>query len=228
MSSTSATTTYDDTVPSIVYSGHWSNDSGDVTLHDYFNQTVHTTPVDGNSLTIYWQGNDIALYGAKRSNHGYFSVSIDNGAKTYVDGYAASAVYQTQLFQSTGLPNGTHALTYANENKYSFVDSTRDSTGLDYVVVHGSLYDPNDPPLSTAAASSASPTSSNAGLATVAALQTTSLALGASATAPRVSSALSHTQTTVVLSSSSLDRAASFHFSTFLGILIVVLFNLVL
>jgi hypothetical protein len=55
-------------------------------------------------------GTEISWYGAKGPNGGIAAVSIDGGAETLVDTYAATAVQNQLLFTSGVLPQGGHIL----------------------------------------------------------------------------------------------------------------------
>jgi len=59
---------------------------------------------------VRFNGTQIKLYGAKAPTHGIAAVSIDGGAETFVDYYAATRTDDTLLYTSQALADGQHTL----------------------------------------------------------------------------------------------------------------------
>ncbi|KAF8992152.1 hypothetical protein BDQ17DRAFT_1254213 [Cyathus striatus] len=98
----------------------------DITRSRYSMGSFTVTNMSGSSMTFVYYGYDIHIYGAKRSNHGNYSVYIDNGVISYSgNGFDPdNGVFQQPLFSpSTPMSNGLHNVTLTNdEDKYLDVD----------------------------------------------------------------------------------------------------------
>ncbi|KAL7421301.1 hypothetical protein Q5752_004186 [Cryptotrichosporon argae] len=151
---------------------------------DYHNATFHTSVNDGEYAVIAWYGTDIAIYGARRPNHGIYGIVVDGGAASYYSGYNANATFQQVLYESSGLAEADHTLTLANANSKNTAAYPTDVwVDLDFVAVSGTLKD---------AASAATSSSSTA----VAAVTTTSATSSAAAATTSTSATSSTTSTT--------------------------------
>ena len=64
--------------------------------------------VTNDDVTVRFYGTQIQLYGVKKSNFGIGAVSIDGGAETNIDFYAATSAGNQLLWTSPVLPNGPH------------------------------------------------------------------------------------------------------------------------
>jgi lysophospholipase L1-like esterase len=62
------------------------------------------------SYQVPFNGTQVKLYGGKASSHGIAAVSVDGGAETFVDTYAAVRNDNTLLWSSPVLPAGDHTL----------------------------------------------------------------------------------------------------------------------
>ncbi|KAI0783846.1 hypothetical protein BC629DRAFT_529054 [Irpex lacteus] len=88
-------TVLDDGDPSIVYSEGWE-DTPNQLITDYYNNTFHVTNQTGARATITFEGNAIAVYGATSDNHGPFTVVLDGGISTQLNGTAPTGVFRPQ------------------------------------------------------------------------------------------------------------------------------------
>ncbi|WVR00238.1 hypothetical protein IAU59_007380 [Kwoniella sp. CBS 9459] len=116
--------TIDDASPLISYysnSGGWVNDhsqgtSGyDPNLASYSLRTFHATMIDGDYIEFRFNGTAIAVYGAKRFNHGVYGVVLDGGAEEFLSGYSKSPIFQQELYKRDGLAaDKEHVITMTN------------------------------------------------------------------------------------------------------------------
>jgi galactosylceramidase len=88
------------------YSGSWSygSQSGAYSLDNHWSSN------STHYVTINFVGSEIDIYGAINSNEGIAAVSIDGGAETMVDLYAAARQDNVPYFKSSILPYGSHSL----------------------------------------------------------------------------------------------------------------------
>ncbi|KDN35018.1 hypothetical protein RSAG8_11961, partial [Rhizoctonia solani AG-8 WAC10335] len=99
--------TVDDYSPLIEYQGQWL---------DSFNLSSSVDPF----ATLQFRGIAVYIFGAKRGNHGYYSVSVDGDALQQFDGYAPTqpdgtdGVYQVPLFARDGMEDTTHTVVLTN------------------------------------------------------------------------------------------------------------------
>ncbi|HEX3043502.1 MAG TPA: BNR repeat-containing protein [Bacillota bacterium] len=75
-----------------------------------YNSDNHWSSVTNAYYQFRFNGTQIKIYGAKASNHGIAAVSIDGGAETNVDFYAASRQEQALVYSSPSLAVGPHTL----------------------------------------------------------------------------------------------------------------------
>jgi lysophospholipase L1-like esterase len=90
---------YDNTAnwPSGAQNGAYGNDN-------------HWSNLTNASYQVAFNGTQVKLYGGKASWHGIAAVSVDGGAETFVDTYAAARNDNTLLWSSPVLPAGDHTL----------------------------------------------------------------------------------------------------------------------
>lgn len=96
------------------YSGSgWSHCTGGCSgdSSGLYNGSNSWASSSGNSLTISFSGPRIRLFGVKAPNHGIGLVSIDGGASSEVDFYAATRAGDQLMWESPQLTSGTHTLT---------------------------------------------------------------------------------------------------------------------
>ncbi|KAJ7260918.1 hypothetical protein B0H12DRAFT_1048349, partial [Mycena haematopus] len=121
---TSTNFTIDNINPLIQYApaGAWTegNDITDPLGLDYSNNGTFTLcTTQGSSATFTFNGTQVFVNGAKRSNHGPYSITLD-GTQTLLNGFSANPVFGP-LFVSDVLPQGLHTVTLTNQlNNASF------------------------------------------------------------------------------------------------------------
>ncbi|KAF8747689.1 hypothetical protein RHS02_00044, partial [Rhizoctonia solani] len=122
--------TLDDASPLIRYDATWDdgfNSSFDDQFAKYQGQSFQCTNIDGATANLTFRGTAIYVYGAKRSNHGYYRVAINGEENPAVSGRPPSGQpnqFQTLLFSKEGLPDGENTMELTN---------IREGDGLDYV-----------------------------------------------------------------------------------------------
>ncbi|KAH8827747.1 hypothetical protein DL96DRAFT_1115101 [Flagelloscypha sp. PMI_526] len=117
--------TIDDTSPMIRYEGAWK-DAGtngtDPMQPRYANQTFHATQSVSSRAILKFNGTAVYIYGARRFNHGQFTVDVD-GETESLDGKADPDEFQQVLYSKTGLsPNQEHEVTLTNGINPDYVD----------------------------------------------------------------------------------------------------------
>lgn len=89
------------------YSGNWGYYNAQSGAYQNDNHWSSTT---NDSYTFQFSGQQVRVYASKAPNGGIAAFSIDNGAETYFDNYAATRVDDVFLFATATLGNGTHTL----------------------------------------------------------------------------------------------------------------------
>ncbi|KAH7927505.1 hypothetical protein BV22DRAFT_1127314 [Leucogyrophana mollusca] len=119
------TTLIDDKSPLIHYDSSWApgNSQDDPLADEYYLGTFTTCNVTNGVATFSFNGSAFWIYGAKRSNHGSYTVDVDGG--TFNDnGDSSNAIFQTSLFNQS-LSQGEHTVTLTNtgqNNLYVDID----------------------------------------------------------------------------------------------------------
>ncbi|KAJ7470798.1 hypothetical protein FB451DRAFT_1368038 [Mycena latifolia] len=107
--------TIDNVSPLITYSSNWrEGGSDDSLISNYSNGTFTLSDTQGSYATFTFNGTAIWVYGAKRPNHGTYSVALDNNI-TVNDGFSSDSIIQTPLFMATNLADTTHSMTITNQ-----------------------------------------------------------------------------------------------------------------
>ncbi|KAL1683187.1 hypothetical protein EV122DRAFT_273754 [Schizophyllum commune] len=104
--------TIDDNSPFITYNGwHTGNRTQDTSAFSYSDGGTFTvTQTNGSRASFTFNGTYVYLYGAKRSNHGPFSVELD-GVKSSYNGNSGEALFQQLLFSHGPLePDQPHTV----------------------------------------------------------------------------------------------------------------------
>ncbi|KAL1758815.1 hypothetical protein FB107DRAFT_206325 [Schizophyllum commune] len=104
--------TIDDNSPFITYSGwHTGNRTQDTSAFSYSDGGTFTvTQTNGSRASFTFNGTYVYLYGAKRSNHGPFSVELD-GVESSYNGNSGEALFQQLLFSHGPLePDQPHTV----------------------------------------------------------------------------------------------------------------------
>lgn len=112
----SFTATIQDYSPLISYDSNWfAGTSNDNRLDRYSDNSMMVTEVTGASATFRFNGTNVNVYGAKRSNHGSYQVTLDGSTSPAETGYNDTGIYQTLLFSSITLEQGSHELILTNQ-----------------------------------------------------------------------------------------------------------------
>ncbi|PBL02050.1 hypothetical protein ARMGADRAFT_1005487 [Armillaria gallica] len=141
--------TVDDINPMITYEppSAWvpGNKSADSEALSYYNNGTFTVcQQNGATATFKFNGTGIAIYGAKRSNHGTYSATLD-GVINRFDGYSQTSIHSQSLFSASSLQNGPHTLILTNtqtDNDLNYLD-------VDYVTWNVSVGEDSRPPTIT-------------------------------------------------------------------------------
>ncbi|KAG0701367.1 hypothetical protein DFH29DRAFT_990137 [Suillus ampliporus] len=109
------TTLVDDKSPLIQYdSGFNPGIAADDTSADrYFRGTSQRSNVVGSVAKFSFDGTAVWIYGAKRSNYGNYTVTLDNTSSVY-NGEANPDEFQQVLFTQGGLTQGPHTVSLTN------------------------------------------------------------------------------------------------------------------
>ena len=89
------------------YSGSWGYWNGQTGAYDNDN---HWSGNPNDYYTFQFTGQQARIYGALVNSNGIAAISVDNGAETYVDTYAANRVDDAFLYATPTLGYGTHTL----------------------------------------------------------------------------------------------------------------------
>ena len=91
----------------------------------YTESSFTLTQTSGATLNLAFNGTGVSLVGAKRGNHGLYSVNIDGTQSTSANGSATTALFNQTLFEINSLQMGAHNLVLTNQQA-EFLD-------IDYV-----------------------------------------------------------------------------------------------
>lgn len=112
----SFTATIQDYSPLISYDSNWhAGSSNDNRLDRYSDNSMMLTNVTGASATFRFNGTAVNVYGAKRSNHGSYQVTLDGTTFPTETGRNDTGIYQALLFSSITLEQGFHELVLTNK-----------------------------------------------------------------------------------------------------------------
>ncbi|KAJ7038052.1 hypothetical protein C8F04DRAFT_1091194 [Mycena alexandri] len=116
--SSSINFTIDNVAPLIQYTpvGAWvvGSKTADPLASFYSNNgTFSVSSSHGSSATFVFNGTQVFIFGAKRNNHGLYSITLDS-VRTIWNGYSATPIFST-LFTSDVLNQGLHTITLTNE-----------------------------------------------------------------------------------------------------------------
>ncbi|KAG2361343.1 hypothetical protein BDR07DRAFT_1287489 [Suillus spraguei] len=109
----------DDKSPLIHYDSTWAaGNSGDDSLADqYFRGTFQTSIITNSIATFSFNGTAFSIYGAKRGNHGSYTVTVDGydyvGYTAY-SGQSNISLFQQVLFNRSGLTQELHTISLTN------------------------------------------------------------------------------------------------------------------
>ncbi|KAK7042135.1 hypothetical protein R3P38DRAFT_3178720 [Favolaschia claudopus] len=133
--------TIEDISPLIQYSpaGAWSagDKAQDPQASKYSDGTFTLSTAKGSSASLTFTGNHVWIFGAKRGNHGLYSVTIDK-TTTQHDGFSGTDVF-ADLFDSGSLSQGSHTIVITNQQN----DTKKPFLDVDYIT--WSTDSPTDP-----------------------------------------------------------------------------------
>lgn len=105
----------DDKSPLIHYDSTWAPGSSMDSLADqYFRGTFQTSNVTGSVATFSFNGTAFWIYGAKRSNHGTYTVTVDGANFAGNTGQSNANLFQQVLFNQSGLTQKLHTVSIMN------------------------------------------------------------------------------------------------------------------
>ncbi|KAG8776761.1 hypothetical protein FRC12_000704 [Ceratobasidium sp. 428] len=127
--------TIDDISPLITYQGRWK-DSFNLTNSDpytdqYLGSSFHVSITSGAQFLFQFNGIAVYIFGAKRTNHGNYSVQLDNEKFKEFNGLAPvglDRVFQVPIYAREGLPNRLHKVVLTNKG-----GSTSPYVDIDFV-----------------------------------------------------------------------------------------------
>ncbi|KAG2032465.1 hypothetical protein BDR03DRAFT_873930 [Suillus americanus] len=107
----------DDKSPLIHYDLTWAPGTSGDSLADqsvYFRGTFQTSNVTGSVATFSFNGTAFWIYGAKRGNHGTYTVTVDGANFAGNSGQSNANLFQQVLFNQSGLTQGLHTVSITN------------------------------------------------------------------------------------------------------------------
>lgn len=105
----------DDKSPLIHYDSTWAAGNSQDSLADqYFRGTFQTSNVTGSVATFSFNGTAFWIYGAKRSNHGIYTVTVDGASFAGNTGQSNANLFQQVLFNQSGLTQKLHTVSLTN------------------------------------------------------------------------------------------------------------------
>ncbi|KAG8688163.1 hypothetical protein FRC11_005953 [Ceratobasidium sp. 423] len=127
--------TLDDSSPLIQYDALWAdgfNSTADNQMPRYQGRSFHCTNVNGATANITFRGTAIYVYGAKRSNHGYYRFDVNNQTGINMSGQPTGTTeeFQTLLFSKEGL-SGVNTLKLTN----IILEQGKDYVDIDYILI---------------------------------------------------------------------------------------------
>jgi hypothetical protein len=111
---------YNDTAPSISYTGGSWNYYANRGYGDY-GDDVHATTANGDSVTVTFTGTGISFTTETNSDEGTIAVSLDGTSQGTVNANASSRHAQQTLYTASGLTLGRHTLTLTKTGGTYFV-----------------------------------------------------------------------------------------------------------
>ncbi|KAF9233527.1 hypothetical protein BU15DRAFT_80018 [Melanogaster broomeanus] len=125
------TTVVDDKSPLILYDASWfPGTSADPLADQYYLGTFTSNNVTDGKATFSFNGTAVWIYGAKRENHGTYTIELDSASYPNNNGYSANSLFQQSLFNMSGLTQGMHTMNLIN----TATSSTNMYVGIDLIV----------------------------------------------------------------------------------------------
>lgn len=101
---------WNDTDPTITYTGNWTHASGQTWTSGDYQDTETFSSTAGDSVEVHFDGPTIRWIGPDSSNHGTADVYVDGVKKATVDSYASSPQFQQVKYEADDLGAGPHTL----------------------------------------------------------------------------------------------------------------------
>ncbi|PPQ90545.1 hypothetical protein CVT25_015859 [Psilocybe cyanescens] len=120
----SFTTVIEDTSPLLVYSANWGAGKSETdTKADQYTQSSFTlTQTNGASMSFSFYGSSVAVYGARRGNHGSYNAKVDSSAALPFSGQSNTDQFNQTMF-TANVNLGLHNLSITNgDNTFFDVD----------------------------------------------------------------------------------------------------------
>lgn len=80
----------------------------------YYLGTFTKNNVSNGKASFTFNGTAFWIYGAKRSNHGTYSVEVDGASYPNNNGNSANSQFMVSLFNTSGLTQGSHTVSLTN------------------------------------------------------------------------------------------------------------------
>lgn len=149
---------WQDTNPSLQYSGAWSKSSIAYPFSGTGVSNVPELPVSaqeaqaaGAAVTVPFRGTAISWIGYRGPDAGIATVRIDSGAASEIDLYSPIATFQPVVFTATGLADANHALTItATGRKNAASGAARVVVDAFDVITPGRRYEEYEPSIAYA------------------------------------------------------------------------------
>lgn len=110
-------------------------------LYGYYKNDSHSSSATNNYFNVRFNGTKIALFGTKAPTAGIAAVSIDGGAETYVDFYAAAEAPNSLVYTSPTLTGGQHTIKVrvtgtknASSTGYNIIPDRADVTNVTTII----------------------------------------------------------------------------------------------
>ncbi|KAF9484861.1 hypothetical protein BDN70DRAFT_943805 [Pholiota conissans] len=128
----------EDTSPLLKFSPKWTpgTSADDPLLDKYSESSFMKSNVQGESMSFTFNGTGLTIVGAKRGNHGLYSVNLDGIDSPALNGSSPTDLMNQTLFSSVQLQRDTHSVVLTNE-KQAFVD-------VDYVSIEVDIGEENE------------------------------------------------------------------------------------
>ncbi|KAG6331383.1 hypothetical protein ID866_7706 [Astraeus odoratus] len=110
------TTIIDDKSPLISYDDTWlpGTSADDSYADQYYLGTFTKNNQTNGKATFSFNGTSLWIYGARRTNHGTYTVQVDSATYSNNNGYSATNEFMVSLFNVSGLTQGSHTVSLTN------------------------------------------------------------------------------------------------------------------
>jgi hypothetical protein len=115
-----------DSSPWITYDGSWVD--ANTKIGNYADDNAHYTNARDAKATITFTGTSVQVFGAKRDDHGKYSVTLDGTLAGSYDGRSALDMFKQPLYTALSLPMGLHTVVVTNLEEGQYLD-------IDYVSI---------------------------------------------------------------------------------------------